>query len=739
MILVERYVAEQRRAAIGAFDQVMAQDRILRKLAAAVFKRFDVVDSLADERPLQEDVLVDVGDDTCVGIDACIECLELHVSRPLRARQADPDPRLQNPVAFDDPTVLTVKDGPVESMGQRSDHQAGRIPQQLCICIERDDVPNPHKDVCSADDLRKPVLPAPQQRVEVGELAALSLMPHPDSLLGIPASRPVQEVEDIGPHVGVPRVELHDAGAHQLDELGVAGERALRGVDEVRQERKVEMRISIGEVAHLQPGQRLLDPGRTGEHCWYGHQRAVVGRDPVFEIHPWQRLRRDQPRRQPVNDPDAEARCTHQRRHKEQREAHHPDRLPLQSPAEKDQGGECDKPDEREVAGQRKTTPHLVAEDAPREAHLGHSLERWTTAIDEIEADVRPACVDRLSGPILGQLNCLSRHLVFRQSTPSRNALNGVAVPIACRKVHRGIHPGRIAAERLFDQTVSADKQPPIVGDHESQAADAVANRYLIGCLSLSLGPHQLLGRDSLIGETVLEPAVCQRVIGVQPLELSHEFRDERARKNLTCSRHVSEHQDQIRRLAFDDFHHPPGPGGREIPLPPRGGNSRRDTPQILDQRQPQHEWQCPKLTQLQGLDRLIRGDKAVQSRGIHATVNVRDELEGNVVDARKAGQPTRRQSWKFLAVCGGQQSADRANLLFDQIEVVQEPLCGRFNTAIIIGGRCHEIVGRDEDAFVIVEAWQQSVVASPRGQGMRHRNHFGVPFQLLDAVEFRP
>ena len=49
MILVERYVAEQRRAAIGAFDQVMAQDRILRKLAAAVFKRFDVVDSLADE------------------------------------------------------------------------------------------------------------------------------------------------------------------------------------------------------------------------------------------------------------------------------------------------------------------------------------------------------------------------------------------------------------------------------------------------------------------------------------------------------------------------------------------------------------------------------------------------------------------------------------------------------------------------------------------------------------------
>ena len=117
----------------------------------------------------------------------------------------------------------------------------------------------------------------------------------------------------------------------------------------------------------------------------------------------------------------------------------------------------------------------------------------------------------------------------------------------------------------------------------------------------------------------------------------------------------------------------------------------------------------------------------------------MRDELEGNVVNARKAGQPTRRQSWKFLAVCGGQQSADRANLLLDQIEVVQEPLCGRFNTAIIIGGRCHEIVGRDEDAFVIVEAWQQSVVASPRGQGMRHRNHFGVPFQLLDAVEFRP
>ena len=72
----------------------MTQDRVLRKVAAALFKGIDVVNAFADERTFREDVLIDVGDDAGIRIDARIVGEELHKSRPLRTRQADADARL---------------------------------------------------------------------------------------------------------------------------------------------------------------------------------------------------------------------------------------------------------------------------------------------------------------------------------------------------------------------------------------------------------------------------------------------------------------------------------------------------------------------------------------------------------------------------------------------------------------------------------------------------------------------
>ena len=70
MVFVQHHVALQSRATVAALEQVVAEDRVLGKYAAAVLEGIDVVDALADEGPLVEKVLVEIGDDPRVGIDA---------------------------------------------------------------------------------------------------------------------------------------------------------------------------------------------------------------------------------------------------------------------------------------------------------------------------------------------------------------------------------------------------------------------------------------------------------------------------------------------------------------------------------------------------------------------------------------------------------------------------------------------------------------------------------------------
>ena len=69
--LVELDVSDKRRPRVAAFQEVVAEDQILGEAAAKrALEGVHVVDALADERPLAEDVLVDVGDVARVGVDA---------------------------------------------------------------------------------------------------------------------------------------------------------------------------------------------------------------------------------------------------------------------------------------------------------------------------------------------------------------------------------------------------------------------------------------------------------------------------------------------------------------------------------------------------------------------------------------------------------------------------------------------------------------------------------------------
>jgi hypothetical protein len=52
--------------------------------------------------------------------------------------------------------------------------------------------------------------------------------------------------------------------------------------------------------------------------------------------------------------------------------------------------------------------------------------------------------------------------------------------------------------------------------------------------------------------------------------------------------------------------------------------------------------------------------------------------------------------------------SLGRANLFFNEIEVVKEPFPGRRNPAVSFHGLCEQIANSMEDAFVLTEPPQQ-------------------------------
>src|SRR6185503_9344057 len=95
--------------------------------------------------------------------------------------------------------------------------------------------------------------------------------------------------------------------------------------------------------------------------------------------------------------------------------------------------------------------------------------------------------------------------------------------------------------------------------------------------------------------------------------------------------------------------------------------------------------------------------------------VAVRDGLEGDVVDARQAGRRAREQARQLAAVCLGEVALGGADLLFDQMEVVEQPFPGRRDPAARRDGRLQELAGGNQDTFVPGQAREELVAAAAR------------------------
>src|SRR5690348_7049115 len=100
-IVVEQLdVGRERGACKQRFEKIVTQQRVRRHAVfERVLKRVDVVQALAGEAALAEEVLVNVGNGGRVRIDAGVAGKDLDQLRTRGARERNADARLQNAVA----------------------------------------------------------------------------------------------------------------------------------------------------------------------------------------------------------------------------------------------------------------------------------------------------------------------------------------------------------------------------------------------------------------------------------------------------------------------------------------------------------------------------------------------------------------------------------------------------------------------------------------------------------------
>ncbi len=110
------------------------------------------------------------------------------------------------------------------------------------------------------------------------------------------------------------------------------------------------------------------------------------------------------------------------------------------------------------------------------------------------------------------------------------NLFDDVAIAVARGEVHRRIDDRGIFAERLVDDTHCLDEVTPVGRSQNAEAADAVADRNLIGCLPLALRLHQPLDVLAFFRKALLDPGKRESQSRPLPLQPPGQLRDERTR-----------------------------------------------------------------------------------------------------------------------------------------------------------------------------------------------------------------
>ena len=117
---------------------------------------------------------------------------------------------------------------------------------------------------------------------------------------------------------------------------------------------------------------------------------------------------------------------------------------------------------------------------------------------------------------------------VLRERAAPGDLLDRVAIQVARGEIHRRVDARRILAQHLVDHADRLDELAPVGRSQKAEAADAVADRDLVGGLPLAFRLHELFDRLTFFGQALLEPGERERQRRSLTLQAPRQLGDER-------------------------------------------------------------------------------------------------------------------------------------------------------------------------------------------------------------------
>ena len=160
---------------------------------------------------------------------------------------------------------------------------------------------------------------------------------------------------------------------------------------------------------------------------------------------------------------------------------------------------------------------------------------------------------------------------------------------------------------------------------------------------------------------------------------------------------------------------------------------------QVLDQDDAQADGDRPELADRQRLDPLVGAHETAQALRVEAAVGVSDVRPRQADDPGIPLEVALGELGQLAVVVRGQVVADLAQLLVDDVEVVDEPFGGRRDRALVLDrtGQC--AVGGEQDPPVLGDAGPER---APRRGSLGDRlgggERRGVLLEALDAEQLR-
>ncbi len=249
----------------------------------------------------------------------------------------------------------------------------------------------------------------------------------------------------------------------------------------------------------------------------------------------------------------------------------------------------------------------------------------------------------------------------------------------------------------------------------------------------MKLLTHDQISRCRLSGQPIIKPGQDRRHLRILIAQAVNEFDRERI-----AERHLLEVGKNSQSRLWRARPGAQQPIGELIRLQSRGvavDDSASQPPKILDEYDPQRNRDRPKLSDGERLDILIRMHIAAQHLDIEPAIRMRDECPRDAEHARISGERAVREFWQLAVVSWGEITPNFANLLFDKMIVVDQPLRGWCDRAALVDGL-------DDPAICIPQgiriagqaACEPMATLQARSYWLRNRKTSRVLLEALDT-----